>query len=440
MSGFETFLRWEEKSWDTIDFKKAYVDMTGDVVAGLMLSQIVYWHLPDRGGQDKLRVERDGRRWLVKTRDEWWHECRLNPREVDRARKVLETRGIIEVRLYKFNGSPTQHLRIRQDRFLELWQEVIEGDMQRSKTKFNRGAGGEPGSDPEPLEPLPDAAVGPEARNARPNPLTSPISLIREMDFTNPLIGFHRLVKSNSLISENHKTEITTEITTETAAAREGDRTDAHDADAALVEQLVGHGVGRSVARKLVRDKPEVCRRCLEYLPYARFRTTKGAWLANAIRDEYGPPPGYEEARARQDRERHRILLQNARQGHQEARRRKKEAWLRAAYARLEKTRGAAYTAFLEYLDQERARVANIAGQLSPRRQEEHLAAFDRPERRLQVFAEWLDIQGKGIGPPRPTRDPVPRNENLEGKGQESVSAVPTTVAQKAANDLSDHD
>ena len=36
-----------------------------------------------------------------------------------------------------------------------------------------------------------------------------------------------------------------------------------------------------------------MCRRCLEYLPYAKVRTTPGAWLANAIRAEYGPPEGY---------------------------------------------------------------------------------------------------------------------------------------------------
>ena len=43
-----------------------------------------------------------------------------------------------------------------------------------------------------------------------------------------------------------------------------------------------------------------------EFLPLAcalrddfpKFRTSKGAWLANAIRDEYGPPQGYEDAKA----------------------------------------------------------------------------------------------------------------------------------------------
>lgn len=418
MSGFATFLRWEEKSRDTIDFKKAYVDMAGDVVAGLMLSQIVFWHLPDRGGADKLRVERDGRRWLVKTRGEWWHECRLNPREVDRARKALEARGVIEVRLYKFNGSPTQHLRIREERFLQLWQEVLGGETLRARRKFNRGGGGERGGDTVGLEAPAGEAGGANPQGSRANPPESPISLISEIHFTDRGNGINRLVKSNSPISENHRTEITSEITSETAAPEDG-RAAARDADAALVELLVGHGVGRSVARKFARDKPEVCRRCLEHLPYARFKTTRGAWLANAIRDEYGPPPGYEEARARQQRAREGALLQDARQSREEARKREKEAWLRATYGRLEKERGEAYTAFSAYVAGERVRAARIAGQLSARRREEHLAAFDRPERRLQLFEDWLQGQGRRFAPSRPITAPA------EQAGLESA-ALPT--------------
>jgi hypothetical protein len=223
-------------------------------------------------------------------------------------------------------------------------------------------------------------------------------------------------------------------MTTETAAARKDGRASACDADAALLEVLVGHGVGRSVARTLVRDKPDVCRRCLEYLPYARFRTTKGAWLANAIRDDYGPPPGYEEARARQDRVRKGVLLQDARQSRQEARRRKKAVWLRATYARLENERGAAYAAFSEYVDQERARAARIAAQLTPRRREEHLAAFDRPERRLELFEEWLASPGGGMDTSRLTAAPVARNEGAGPSRRLAAPGVPSKAAQGGGN------
>ena len=50
------FLTWEKTTWDTVDFKRIYVDMAGDRVAGLMLSQLVYWCLlPNKNGKSKLQ-------------------------------------------------------------------------------------------------------------------------------------------------------------------------------------------------------------------------------------------------------------------------------------------------------------------------------------------------------------------------------------------------
>jgi hypothetical protein len=158
-----------------------------------------------------------------------------------------------------------------------------------------------------------------------------------------------------------------------------------------LIEELVSQGVGRTVAARLAREKPEVCRRCLEYLPYAEVRTTKGAWLANAIRDEYGPPKGFERARKeREARSVSRARPQKPRQGHEDARRRANDERLREAYGRMEEARGEAYTAFNDYVEEKRTQAERIASLLSPRRREEHLAAFDEPERRLLLFEEWL--------------------------------------------------
>ena len=82
---FEHFLLWERASRDTLEVKRIYVDMAGDLVAGLVLSQIVYWHLPNREGKARLRVEREGDLWLAKARAEWWDECRISPKQADRA-------------------------------------------------------------------------------------------------------------------------------------------------------------------------------------------------------------------------------------------------------------------------------------------------------------------------------------------------------------------
>lgn len=121
--GMDSFLQWERASRDTIDFKKIYVDMVGgDVLAGLVLSEIVYWYLPTRSGGSKLRVERSGKFWIAVHRYEWWDRTRLSPDQSDRVLKILIDCGLIEKDVFRFGGDPTIHIRLIEERFLELWK------------------------------------------------------------------------------------------------------------------------------------------------------------------------------------------------------------------------------------------------------------------------------------------------------------------------------
>jgi hypothetical protein len=111
------------------------------------------------------------------------------------------------------------------------------------------------------------------------------------------------------------------------------------------------------------------------------------------IRDEYGPPAGFEEEKARMGREQEakgRDLARIAQQGHALAIREEESARARVAYQQLEETQGEAFLAFIEYVQRERARTDRIAQHLSAERRAELLAAFDRPERRLELFAAWM--------------------------------------------------
>lgn len=137
MSPFSEFLKWEQSTKDTIDFKKAYVWMTateddpdGDVLAGLHLAQIVYWHLPAHDGKPKLRVVKNGKLWLVKRRGDWKDEICLSSRQVDRTTARLVQVGLIETAIHKFDGKPTTHIHLRQDVFLRLWRKAIGLDPQ----------------------------------------------------------------------------------------------------------------------------------------------------------------------------------------------------------------------------------------------------------------------------------------------------------------------
>lgn len=161
----------------------------------------------------------------------------------------------------------------------------------------------------------------------------------------------------------------------------------------ALVDELVSHGVGRATAERLVAEKPEMCRRQLGYLPHASVRTTKGAWLANAIRDGYGPPVGFEKKRDRvaEEREAERVRLRAEAQRKRKARQRDAERMrVGEAYRALLESQGKALKAFNEQVEKERAKLSRIASRLSPERREEMLASFDRPERRLALFEAWV--------------------------------------------------
>jgi len=80
-SAINQFLLWEMRSRDCIEVKRCYIDIAKDLESGVLLSQIVYWHLPDKEGQQKLTVKRDSYWWLAKAREDWWAECRLTPKQ-----------------------------------------------------------------------------------------------------------------------------------------------------------------------------------------------------------------------------------------------------------------------------------------------------------------------------------------------------------------------
>lgn len=127
---FATFINWERRSRDTIDVKKIYIDMADDLVAGVLLSQLVYWYLPSKAGKSKISILRDGKEWIAKQRHDWWYECRISPKQVDRAIKLLVEKGIVETELFKFNNIPTKHIRIVKDVFLTKWESLISTDRE----------------------------------------------------------------------------------------------------------------------------------------------------------------------------------------------------------------------------------------------------------------------------------------------------------------------
>lgn len=115
MRSIEEFFHWEKVSRETIDFKMVYVDIAGDLIAGLLLSQIIYWNLPSKDGKSKLSTIR-GKKVLVKKRSDWFEEIRITEKQYDRAIAILEKKRIVKVENHKssfYEGSTVPHIELR---------------------------------------------------------------------------------------------------------------------------------------------------------------------------------------------------------------------------------------------------------------------------------------------------------------------------------------
>lgn len=136
MSKIQGFLKWEERSLDVIGVKRCYVNIAGDLATGVLLSQIVYWFLPSKKtGSPRVTIDREGRNWLAKKRDEWWEECCVTPKQFDRSIEILESLGIVTTALFKFSGSPTKHISLNFDRLIELIERGENGISPNSKNE-----------------------------------------------------------------------------------------------------------------------------------------------------------------------------------------------------------------------------------------------------------------------------------------------------------------
>jgi len=130
-----SFLQQEEVGQEIISCKIIYVDMVNDLIAAILLSQIIYWHLPSKQGKSKLRVRKEGKYWLAKNRQDWYSEIRITPKQYDRAIKILEEKEIIEVKNSMFQAMRTPFIRIKEREFMKLYRKTIEQKQNAVLTK-----------------------------------------------------------------------------------------------------------------------------------------------------------------------------------------------------------------------------------------------------------------------------------------------------------------
>lgn len=134
-----------------------YIDITGDLVAGTLLAQIMYWFAE---GKNRVSVHKDGFYWIAKRREDWMAEIRITKKQYDCAIKKLtgeieptaeekkqkwnkgkrrekkydmENR-LVEVKTYHFYGVPTTHIRPITENInkkVDEWKKVVEEEIRK---------------------------------------------------------------------------------------------------------------------------------------------------------------------------------------------------------------------------------------------------------------------------------------------------------------------
>ena len=96
-----------------IHLKPAYIDIAGSIPGGVLLSQIIYWHLGTADEESRLqRCTTNGKYWIAKSYAEWWNETRLTEGQVRRILNALEKSGIIETAYVERNNVKLRWVRI----------------------------------------------------------------------------------------------------------------------------------------------------------------------------------------------------------------------------------------------------------------------------------------------------------------------------------------
>ena len=94
-----------------VAYDPIYTDMAGDVLAGLVLSQICFWHRASKEtGKTKLRVAKDGRLWAAISVKEMQGYTHMTPSQITRCYNLLAKKNLILKKVWRFAGTPTTHI------------------------------------------------------------------------------------------------------------------------------------------------------------------------------------------------------------------------------------------------------------------------------------------------------------------------------------------
>lgn len=106
--------------------QRPYIDFTGSIEGGLLLTQMIYWH-------DRSSICKDG--WFFKTFAEWEAELGLKRKTINTLISKWKEAGFLETDLRKSpKGTPITHYRFLMDEFLEVFSNFAKKSSEVLKT------------------------------------------------------------------------------------------------------------------------------------------------------------------------------------------------------------------------------------------------------------------------------------------------------------------
>ena len=72
-----------------------YIDLTGDLTAAYLLSQIVFWYQRDKQGKPQIDCYLEGNYWIDRTYNEWATDLHLSAKQVRTAMDKLRKQGLV---------------------------------------------------------------------------------------------------------------------------------------------------------------------------------------------------------------------------------------------------------------------------------------------------------------------------------------------------------
>ena len=115
---FDQMMFSDKRSDDSISYKRAYVDISGDVISAIILTDLCYWHRPNKRNKRRFNAySKDGTGWVARTLAEWSKKTRLTPRQIQYAVDKLVKRDLVKRQNFRYKGLKTMHLRINEEVF-----------------------------------------------------------------------------------------------------------------------------------------------------------------------------------------------------------------------------------------------------------------------------------------------------------------------------------